>query len=48
MILGTWGSDTGMKMNLVFMNLVKPAAPAHEKKLGYKIKIVNKENSNES
>ena len=35
-------------------NLVKPAAPAHEmtieeieKELGYKIKIINKENSNE-
>lgn len=39
----------------VIDNLIKPAEPAHEmtleeieKELGYKIKIVNKENSNES
>ena len=48
---------TGQKMHdvCVIDNLVKPAAPAHEmtieeieKELGYKIKIINKENSNES
>ena len=47
---------TGRMMHDVFIidNLVKPAAPAHEmtieeieKELGYKIKIINKENSNE-
>lgn len=39
----------------VIDNLIKPAAPAHEmtveeieKELGYKVKIINKENSNES
>lgn len=48
---------TGRMMHDVCIidNLVKPAAPAHEmtieeieKELGYKIKIINKENSNES
>ena len=48
---------TGRMMHDVCIidNLVKPAAPAHEmtieeieKELGYKVKIVNKENSNES
>ena len=48
---------TGQRMHdvCVIDNLVKPAAPAHEmtieeieKELGYKVKIVNKENSNES
>ena len=48
---------TGRMMHDVCIidNLVKPAAPAHEmtieeieKKLGYKIKIVNKENNNGS
>ena len=47
---------TGRMMHDVCIidNLVKPAAPAHEmtieeieKELGYKIKIINKENSNE-
>ena len=44
-----------MKDVCIIDNLVKPAVNAHEmtveeieKKLGYKIKIVNKENSNES
>ena len=48
---------TGRMMHNVCIidNLVKPAAPAHEmtieeieKELGYKVKIVNKENSNGS
>ena len=48
---------TGRMMHdvCVIDNLVKPAAPAHEmtieeieKELGYKVKIVNKENSNGS
>ena len=48
---------TGRMMHDVCIidNLVKPAAPAHEmtieeieKELGYKIKIINKENGNES
>lgn len=44
-----------MKDVCIIDNLIKPAVNAHEmtveeieKKLGYKIKIVNKENSNES
>ena len=52
-----WNHHSGQLMRdvCVIDNLIKPAAPAHEmtieeieKELGYNIKIVNKENSNES
>lgn len=51
-----WNPMNGQRMHdvCVIDNLVKPADPAHEmtveeieKELGYKIKIINKENSND-
>lgn len=52
-----WNPHSGQRMHdvCVIDNIVKPAAPAHEmtieeieKELGYRVKIVNKENKNES